>query len=109
MTRERWDGSYSHALELATQNSPESARRQGWEVGAIDHPATTQQVVLGALHRPTGRRYAFVLRRIDIARPYTDEEVRAMILHRWGQEEESPPEGIRLVAAQLAVERWRPA
>lgn len=77
----------------------------GWEVGVVVHPATTQRLLLGA--RGAGRVSLFSIGLSDVIRPHTDDEVRATILHRWGLEDDAPPEVVRLAAALLVTERWR--
>ena len=79
----------------------------GWETGVATHPCTVDQVVLGARRVSDGAEFILEVSMIDIIRPFTDEEVRAILLHRWQQQEPELPEGIALVTAQLAVQRWR--
>ena len=100
--------------DLATAIERWSAQRAGavghpvgWEVGVAVHPNTSQRVVLGARRVEDGRVSLLDLGLIEILGPYTDEEVRAMVMHRWEREEDPPPHAVRLAAALLATERWR--
>lgn len=99
------------ALDLWAEGSSHHAEPPvGWQVGVRCHPADLTTIVLGARRVADGEVFLYCVPLIDVLRPYTDEEVRAMLMREWGKwgpGGDQVPEVVRLAAGELVVGRFR--
>ncbi len=79
----------------------------GWDCAIADHLCTTQKIIMGAKRHSDGTEFVMEIGRIDIMKPFTDDEVRAIIAHRWKLHAPEVPMVVALPLGLHVTERYR--